>query len=379
MYKPKQPKFFSSDPNNRFLSRPNEGIQFGNGQEYSGGATGSGSFDNPSDESSYWANDKMYQEMLAEVKRLEGLNVPGQAEPNMSASIMRNQLLGKIQQYRQNKFNVTKLPAGANAPTNPTAAATPATAPAAATPTPSLNLKDPYASGLMTTASSAPGAVTMNSPGAPAGAPSAPAAAAAAAGGAQTPPDGGGDPCLGIMDQIKEADAMRNKLEATARPDRVGGQHQGQTQAYEMQLSVLHKIQQDNYKQLMACKELREKTRNAPRIKAQKEAMALKIKSDNDSQILKAQEAEKMKMFQANARQYGATQSDDITKKLGALLSSGAITPDQFGQMSADPDTFKGTVGKMFSDQFGLDAQGFDSQGYTPGEAGNSYSPGQSG
>ena len=106
MYKPEQPKFFQSDVNNRFLSRPNEGIQFGNGQEYSGGAIGSGSFDNSSDEDSYWANDKMYQEMLAEVKRLEGLNVPGQAEPNMNASIMRNQLLAKMQQYRQNNFNV---------------------------------------------------------------------------------------------------------------------------------------------------------------------------------------------------------------------------------------------------------------------------------
>lgn len=374
MYKPKQPKFFQSDVNNRFLSRPNEGIQFGsNGQEYSGGATGLGSFDNPSDESSYWANDKTYQGMLAEAKRLEGLN-------NYMANNERNQLLGRMMDYKNNKFSYAqKLPMGANAPTSPTTSTTPASVPAAAASTPSLNLKDPYASGLVTTASSAPGAVTMNSASAPAGAPSAPAAAAAASGGAQTPPDGGSDPCAGIMDQIKEADAMRNKLEATARPDRVGGQHQGQTQAYEMQLSVLHKIQQDNYKQLMACKDLREKTRNAPRIKAQKEAMALKIKSDNDKQILKAQEAEKQKAFQANARQYGATQSDDITKKLGALLSSGAISPDQFGQMSADPDTFKGTVGKMFSDQFGLDAQGFDSQGYTPGEAGNSYSPGQSG
>lgn len=363
MYKPKQPKFFTSDPNNRFLSRPNEGIQFGNGQEYSGGATGSGSFNNSSDESSYWANDKTYQGMLAEAKRLEGLN-------NYMANNERNQLLGRMMDYKNNKFSYAqKLPMGANAPTSPTTSTTPASAPVAAAPTPSLNLQDPYASGLVTTASSAP-----------ASAPSAPAAAAAAAGGAQTPPDGGSDPCAGIMDQIKEADTMRNKLEATARPSHnANGQSQSQTREYDMQLAVLHKIQQDNYKQLIACQELREKTRNAPRVKAQKEAMALKIKSDNDSQILKAQEAEKMKMFQANARQYGATQSDDITKKLGALLASGAITPDQFGQMSADPDTFKGTVGKMFSDQFGLDAQGFDSQGYTPGEAGNSYSPGQSG
>lgn len=368
MYKPQYPKFFQSDVNNRFLSRPNEGIQFGsNGQEYSGGATGLAgkTFNNPRDESSYWDNDATYKKMIAQMQ-------------SMPVGAARDALRIQIEDYRSNRFNIPKLPAGANAPTVPT---TSPAAPAAATPTPSLNLQDPYASGLVTTASSVPGAVTMNSAGAPAGAPSAPAAGAAAtAGGAQTPPDGGGDPCAGIMDQIKEADAMRVKLEATARPSHnANGQSQSQTREYDMQIAVLHKIQQDNYKQLIACQELREKTRNAPRVKAQKEAMALKIKSDNDSQILKAQEAEKMKMFQANARQYGATQSDDITKKLGALLASGAITPDQFGQMSADPDTFKGTVGKMFSDQFGLDAQGFDSQGYTPGEAGNSYSPGQSG
>lgn len=177
MYKPEQPKFFQSDVNNRFLSRPNEGIQFGNGQEYSGGAIGSGSFDNSSDEDSYWANDKMYQEMLAEVKRLEGLNVPGQAEPNMNASIMRNQLLAKMQQYRQNKFNVPKLPAGANAPTVPTTSPTPApaatpTSPAfatkpastppatsAPTPTPATPASNP---GFMTSPQGAP-AVTASS------------------------------------------------------------------------------------------------------------------------------------------------------------------------------------------------------------------------
>ena len=123
MYKPKQPQMMQSDINNQFLSRPNEGLQFGSdGQTYSGGATGAAgkTFDNPRDESSYWDNDPTYKKMIAQMQ-------------SMPVGAARDALRKQIEDYRSNKFNVPKvLVASAPAPAAPTAA-TP-TPPAASTP-----------------------------------------------------------------------------------------------------------------------------------------------------------------------------------------------------------------------------------------------------
>ena len=124
MYKPEQPKFFQSDVNNRFLSRPNEGLQFGSdGQTYSGGATGAyGTFPHPRAASSYWDNDITYQKML---KQIQSMPV-GSAE--------RNALVAQLADYKANKFNVPKVPV-ASAPASAPAAAPAATSPVAPLPT----------------------------------------------------------------------------------------------------------------------------------------------------------------------------------------------------------------------------------------------------
>ena len=136
MYKPKQPERMQSDINNQFLSRPNEGLQFGSdGQTYSGGATGAAgkTFNNPRDESSYWDNDPTYKKMIAQMQ-------------SMPVGAARDALRKQIEDYRSNKFNVPKVPvastpasapAPAATPTSPAPAATPpATPPATLAPTP---------------------------------------------------------------------------------------------------------------------------------------------------------------------------------------------------------------------------------------------------
>ena len=226
------PQGLASDVNNRFMSRPNEGLMFsGNGQTYSGGATGGvGTFDSPRSESSYWDNDAMYQGML---KQMQTLPV---------GSKEREALRMKMENYRTSKFSAAAPMQSVAAPKSPSSA------PAAATPSAAPATTPPAAAAAAATPAATPAAAPSGIPpqfGSKASpsvsAPNQNQPAAASSGGNQTagtPPAGAGN---GLWDSLKEVMQLIQDHDASRRPDRnKNDQYQGQTDEWNAVSRQLH-------------------------------------------------------------------------------------------------------------------------------------------
>ena len=357
MYKPQQVQF-QSDVNNRFLSQPNKGLMFGSdGQTYSGGATGAaGTFPTPRDAADYWDNDNMYQEML---KQMQSLPV---------GSHERDALRNRMEQYRTNKF-ASAMPVSSAGILPSTKATTPAVAPTptppAPTPTPPAPTTPPAPSsgtspqfGSQASSTLAPqfSSTASNTPASNTPASNTPAS--------NTPAST--QPGNGLWDSLKEVIILIQEHDASRR-DHVNsqGQYQGQTSEWELVNRQLHKRLND----------LNKAIGNAQTEKMRSEANTKREKIKTDKEAAKTTEnaektkiAEQQKIASKSAQQvYIETLKNNVTKKAGALLAEGEITPEEFDLLTQDPGRGQEVINRMYATKFGVNAAGQDSAGNTPG------------
>jgi len=346
MYKPQQPENLQSDVNNRFMSRPNEGLMFSsNGQTYSGGATGGiGTFGSPRDEADYWDNDAMYQNML---KQMQTLPV---------GSKEREDLRMKMENYRTSKFSAAasmqSVAAPNSAASTPAAAApptAPATPPVAPLPTHPSHATAPSSFGSQSSPSvSAP---NQNQP------------AAASSAGNQTPgtpPAGAGN---GLWDSLKEVMQLIQDHDASRRPGT-------QTDEWNSVSRQLHARLVHLNKEIAkaAVKKANEETKTKNKATADAVAVAETAKQTaaKDQQI-KAQAIQDKVHGQTVENARVETEKDDVVKKAGALLADGDITQQEFDLLTQNPARAAPTIARMWAQKYKLNASGQDPNGDTPG------------
>ena len=132
------------------------------------------------------------------------------------------------------------------------------------------------------------------------------------------------------------------KLSRSLESENVPGQ--SLTMEQELRRRTINEMLRDAHKRMIDCNKLREKERRAPEIKAAKDKMALDVKN-----------AAAKKDFHANAKEFGRKQSDNVMEKTAALLSVGAISPEQYQAMNEDPSTYSDTIDRLWSQNFNQD------------------------
>ena len=348
------PQGLASDVNNRFMSRPNEGLMFsGNGQTYSGGATGgAGTFDTPRSESSYWDSDAMYQGML---KQMQTLPV---------GSKEREALRMKMENYRTSKFSAAAPMQSVAAPKSPPstpAAATPPAAPATTPPAAAAAAAPPTAPPAAAPSGIPPQFGSKASPSV--SAPNQNQPTAASSGGNQTagsPPAGAGN---GLWDSLKEVMQLIQDHDASRRPGTQTDEWNSVSRQLHARLVYLNKEIAKS-----AQKKSNEETKTKNKANAEAVAVAEQAKQT-------AAKAEQIKAQATQDKVHGMTvenarvetEKDDVMKKAGALLADGDITQEEFDLLTQNPARAAPTIARMWAQKYKLNASGQDPMGNTPG------------
>lgn len=364
MYKP-QPQL-QSDVNNKFLSRPNEGLMFGSdGQTYSGGATGgAGTYGTPREEAAYWDNDNMYQGML---KQMQSLPVGSQE---------REALRIRMEQYRTNKF-ASAMPVSQAGILPSTKATTPAAtppptppAPATTTPTPPAAAATPPATPPTTGSNGQVG--SFGTKASPTNIPPQSGSQTSTPNTPNTPNQPPANANNGLWTSLQEAQKLLMEHQQLKRPDHTGpyNHFQGQTDDWnKVNRDLRARIDYLNKK----IKEVHNtedkaavKQRNARQAEEAKTKETAKQAADAEAQT-KAQAVQDKVHGQTVENTRVDTEKNDVMKKAGAMLADGDITQQEFDLLTQNPARAAPTIARMWAQKYKLNASGQDPNGDTPG------------